>query len=422
MPIQQQLRQKVSISTVVLVPTLLVVLMTVASPVVRAQSYSVLHTFSGGPDGGSPYAGLTIDAAGNFYGSNYCGGDGDCPEHGNGVIFKLTRAGSDWVLKTLYTFQGGEDGSEADGGITIGPDGALYGTTYYGGGNGCSGAGCGTVYRLTPPATICKAVSCPWTETVIHRFGLADGDGSLPVYGKPLFDRAGNLYGTTKGGGAFGNGTVYELTPSSGGWTENILWSFSGNGGIHPVSSLIFDSEGNLYGTSADGGTYNSGTVFELSPAGSGWAETTLFSFDYYSTGDSPSGGLAWDAQGNLYGTTSFGGPLYGGTVFQLAPVANGWRFSQVMAFSYYQGPDDTPTLDSAGNIYLSAYSTGSLGAIFKLTQSQGTWTSATLHSFSGSNGSYPVGSVVLDANGNVYGTTFGGGANHDGVVFEITP
>jgi len=211
-----------SVSTVALVSVFFAALMTIAIPAVHAQTYSVLHTFTGGMDGSSPYAGLTKDAAGNFYGATYLGG------HGNGVVFKLTRTGSGWVLTTLYAFQGGEDGSEADGGVTIGPDGALYGTTYSGGGNGCFGGGCGIVYRITPPATACRSVSCPWTETVLHRFGLADEDGALPVYGSPLFDRAGNLYGTTKGGGAFGEGTVYELTPSSGGWTENILWNFTG--------------------------------------------------------------------------------------------------------------------------------------------------------------------------------------------------
>lgn len=422
MSIQKQ--QTLSVPAVALVPVLLAALMTIAIPV-QAQTYSVLHNFTGGQgDGGGPYAGLTMDRAGNFYGAAFCGGiGGDCLG-GNGTVFKLTHAGSGWVLSTLYKFQGGEDGVEADGAVTIGPDGALYGTTFQGGGNGCYGLGCGIVYRLTPPATVCRAVSCPWTETVLHRFGLVHGDGTLPVYGAPLFDRAGNLYGTTKEGGTFGYGTVYELTPTSGGWTEKILWNFGGGEYPgQPVNSLIFDAAGNLYGTTlVGGGVYNFGTVFELSPSGSVWTETTLFTFQN-NTGNEPAGGLAWDAQGNLYGTTEFGGPLDGGTVFQLAPSGSGWSYTQLAYFAAESGgPTDTPTLDASGNVYVTVYDNDYEGSVVKLTQSNGTWSSTVLHEFQGSDGSFPVGSVVLDANGNVYGTTFVGGSDNAGVIFEITP
>jgi uncharacterized repeat protein (TIGR03803 family) len=398
------------------VTALLLALAMIAFPAAHAQTYSVLHTFTGGSDGGQPYAGLTMDAAGNSYGATFSGGNG------YGVVFKLTREGSGWIQTTLYEFRGGEDGMQADGGVTIGPDGALYGTTFQGGGYGCFGIGCGIVYRLTPPATFCRSISCPWTETVLHRFGLADGDGALPVYGSPVFDRAGNLYGTTKSGGTLGEGTVYELTHSSGGWTENVLWSFGGDSGEQPVNSLIFDGTGNLYGTAAAGGVYTGGTVFELSPSGSGWAETNLFSFNNYSTGSSPVGGLAWDAQGSLYGTTQFGGRYDYGTAFQLAPSVGGWTYTQLATFLCCGGPTSTPSLDSAGNVYVSVGLTGDEGAIVELTHSDGAWTSTTLHSFHRSDGSDPIGGVVFDARGNVYGTTFAGGTNGQGVIFEITP
>ncbi len=138
-------------------------------------------------------------------------------------------------------------------------------------------------------------------------------------------------------------------------------------------------------------------------------------------SGNDIAGGLAWDAQGNLYGTAAFAGPYGAGTVFELTPSA-GWLYTQLAAFSGVQGPVDTPTLDSAGNVYVSTYHTVDLGTLVKLTQSQGTWTSTVLHEFDGYDGAFPVGSVVIDAQGNVYGTTLSGGSYGKGVIFQITP
>ncbi|MGA8875336.1 MAG: choice-of-anchor tandem repeat GloVer-containing protein [Candidatus Korobacteraceae bacterium] len=392
-----------------------VAIVIIGVPLAQAQTYTVLHTFTGGNDGAMPIAGLTMDAAGNFYGATYVGGTTN-----SGVVFKLTRAGLGWVLSPLYEFQGGEDGAGAAGGVTIGPDGALYGTTYEGGLLNCNGP-CGIVYRLAPPPSACKSVSCPWTKTVLHQFGVSNGDGFQPLYGSPVFDHTGNLYGTTHLGGAYDRGTVYELTPSSGGWTENILWNFTGgNDGGQPFSSLIFDGAGNLYGTATEGGAEGAGAAFELSPADSEWSETVLFSFTFPGTGD-PEGGLAWDAQGNLYGATPNGGQYNYGTAFQVTP-SGGWTYKQLEYFRCCGGPISTPTLDSAGNLYVSAAGTEGDGAIIKLTQSQGTWISTMLHQFQGSDGAYPDGSVTLDGNGNIYGTTFEGGSDNQGVIFEITP
>lgn len=409
-------RQTVSLSAVALAALFFVAFLTIASPAAQAQNYSILHTFTGATDGGMPYAGLTMDAAGNFYGATYRGGTENF-----GVVYKLRRAGSGWVQDTLYAFTAGEDGAAAYGAVTIGPDGALYGTTYGGGGGICFG-GCGIVYRLTPPATVCKAVSCPWKETVIYRFGQTQGDGRMPLYGAPVFDRAGNLYGTTSYGGAHDSGTVYELTRSGSGWTETILWNFDGPSGDMPLNGLIFDAAGNLYGTTKLGGANYSGNVFELSPSGSGWSETTLFNFPG-STGG-PVSGLAWDAQGNLYGTTQGGGLYNDGTVFQLTPSAGTWNYTQLTYFQCCGGPGSTPTLDSAGNVYVSTVGTGgdAEGVVLKLTQSQGTWASTVLHTFEFTDGASPFAGVTLDANGNIYGTAALGGSDSQGVIFEITP
>ena len=408
-------------ATVAVFGALLLVLTYVAAPAAQAQTYTVLHNFTGHGDGATPYAALTMDGGGNLYGTAPYGGDLTNCEGGCGVVFKLAREGSGWVLSTLYTFQGGSDGEIPYSGITIGSDGSLYGTTELGGA-GCNGVGCGTVYNLRPPATACKSVSCPWTKTVLHEFTGADGNE--PLYGNLIFDQAGNLYGTTEAGGAHDLGTVYELSPSNGGWTESVLWSFTGgDDGNQPTSGVIFDSAGNLYGTTVFGGTYQAGNVYELSPSGSGWTEKTLYNLEGASDGYEMPGGVAMDQQGNLYGTARFGGTGGGGTAFQLAPSDGGWTFTLMQAFSGIAGPVDTPTLDAAGNVYVTSTFTGGNGGVFKLTPSSGGWNSVTLHSFNGQDGSAPVGSVILDGKGNVYGTTANGGSdgNH-GVAFQIKP
>jgi uncharacterized repeat protein (TIGR03803 family) len=403
---------------------LLISLIGFAAVSAEAQTYTVLHNFSGGGDGREPYAGLSMDRAGNFYGTTVYGGNlNNCDlSYGCGVVFKLAREGSGWVLSALYTFQGGADGETPYAGVTVGPDGSLYGTTELGGMlTGCVGVGCGTVYKLTPPATVCKAVSCPWTKTVLYEFNGADGDE--PLYGNLIFDQAGNLYGTTEAGGAYGAGTVYELTPSNGVWTESVLWSFTGgDDGRAPCSGVTFDSAGNLYGTTVFGGTNQAGNVYELSPSGSGWTEKTLFSLDGVYEGYESIGGVAMDHQGNLYGTARFEGAQGGGTAFQLAPSDGGWTYTLMQAFSGIAGPVDTPTLDAAGSVYVTSTFTGGNGGVFKLTPSNGGWNSATLHSFNGNDGSAPVGGVILETNGNVYGSTANGGTDGKGVVFEITP
>jgi uncharacterized repeat protein (TIGR03803 family) len=302
----------------------LVVLMPVviASPAAQAQMLQVLHTFTGGADGGRPSASLIFDARGRLYGTTIYGGHtgGTCGTTGCGTVFKLTRVGSGWTLTPLYTFSGGDDGMNPTGNVIFGPNGLLYGTTYEGGGNGCGGNGCGTVFSLGPPARACTSALCPWRETILHRFSGNDGENP---YAGVIFDAAGNLYGTTTIGGIHDDGVVFELTPSSGGWTETVLHSFSGTDGLQPLAGLIFDTTGNLYGTTTSGGTYSYGTVFELTPTqGGGWTEQVLYSFNYSGTsGADPDAGVILDAAGNLYGTTAAGGASGSyGTVYELMP------------------------------------------------------------------------------------------------------
>jgi uncharacterized repeat protein (TIGR03803 family) len=177
----------------------------VLSNIAQGQTLTVLHSFTGGGDGEYPEAGLTMDRAGNFYGTTSEGGPADA-----GVVFRLSRVGSGRVLTPLYSFGGGADGAYPYGGVVIGPDGGLYGTTSHGGQHGQ-----GTVYRLRPSPVPCHTVICPWEETVLYSFTGGD-DGANPGWGNLVFDRAGNLYGTTVYGGFGGSGVVFELTPSNG--------------------------------------------------------------------------------------------------------------------------------------------------------------------------------------------------------------
>jgi uncharacterized repeat protein (TIGR03803 family) len=397
--------------------SLLCALTTIALQSAHAQTLSILHTFTGGGDGGRPYAGLTIDQAGNFYGTTSAGGAG------YGTVFKLTHSGSTWILSTLYAFQGGNDGGYPAARVVFGPNGALYGTT-----SGGPNAGAGTVFRLGPPSHPCLSIHCPWTETVLYRF-TGEDDGGSPGYGDLAFDAAGDIYGTTTGGGAdcspyYNCGVVFELSRSGGSWTESVLHSFSesGNDGLIPYGGVVLDSAGNLYGTTVLGGIDNGGVVFQLTQSGSSWTETVLHSFGGLNDGVGPIGGLIMDRQGNLYGTTASGpGEGNGGTVYELQPSGDSWNYGILAALSGFGGPEDAPTMDGAGNLYATSYGGGrsTYGNVFKLTPSGGSWTYTDLHDFNGHDGADPYGSVLLDAHGNVYGTTseFGYGG-----IWEITP
>jgi uncharacterized repeat protein (TIGR03803 family) len=353
---------------------------------------SLLYVFNGN-DGSLPYAGLTVDKAGNLYGTTSQGGANNA-----GTAFRLTlRRDGSWTESALYSFcalSNCNDGSYPLAGLILDQAGNVYGTTSQGGdsGNPCGNyyGSCGTVFKLTPTK------DGGWAESVLYRFcSLTNcGDGLYPLAGL-IFDQAGNLYGTTSAGGANGGGTVFKLTPTvDGGWTENVLYSFcpvySCSDGLSPVAGLIFDTSGTLYGTTNYGGDAmcnegqgpGCGTVFKLTPSHDGsWAESVLHSFGG-GGGAYPLAGLVFDATGSLYGTTIYGGDF-----------------------------NKCPSLGC--------------GVVFKLTHDRGEWKETVLHAFFDDPGAFPYGGVTFDSFGNLYGTTFGeGGGDRPtyGSVFKIAP
>ena len=277
-------------------------------------------------------------------------------------------------------------------------------------------------------------------ETVLFSFDNTDGNQPLSSL---IFDAAGNLYGTTALGGDFGYGSVFELTPGPGGtWTETVLHSFNNDGsdGYSPKGNLTFDSAGNLYGTTDQGGPngqYGYGTVFELTPGPGGtWTETLLHSFNNNGKdGINPYAGVIFDAMGNLYGTTLGGGSRSGGTVFKLTPSKKGWVEKVLHSFNGSTGgyPYASLVFDASGSLYGTTYGGGigkmPYGTVFKLSLgNKGQWTEKVLHKFSGKDGGYPEGTLVLDASGSLYGTTNGGGVTGRtcayygcGTAFELT-
>lgn len=308
--------------------------------------------------------------------------------------------------------------------------GNFYGTTYVGGAYGD-----GTVFELT------HISGGDWKGTLLYSFrGLSDG--SKPGAGV-IFDSAGNLYGTTMFGGTSGYGVVFKLTPTSNGWNESVLYNFTGgNDGGFPQAGVIQDAAGNLYGTTSAAGNSNCyglieyagcGAVFELSPVLSGWSETTLHTFTGGSDGGTPMAGLIVDSAGNLYGTTMGGGTLNScydgcGTVFRLSPTGSGgWRETLLLQFRSATGayPTASLILDSEGNLYGTTSGRGNTnancpygcGTIFKLTPSSGGgWLASTLHIFTGGNdGGEPMAGLVFDSTGYLYGTTYGGGSGNGG-------
>jgi uncharacterized repeat protein (TIGR03803 family) len=368
----------------------------------------VIHNFTGGTDGLNP-VGLTMGAAGNLYGTTFGGGSG------YGTVTKLVHQQSGWLFNSLYSFKGGNDGADPYGRVIVGPGGVLLGTTRDGG--ACSQRpqyGCGTVFMLRPPDRACNSPLCPWSETVLYRFN-GGSDGELPT-GDIVFDQAGNLYGTTYAGGGpgcdgSGCGAIYKLTPSNGSWTESVIYSFAGDSdGETPMAGLAIDQAGSLYATTPYGGASGHGTVLQLTPSGSSWTANVLHTFAGGSDGGGPAG-LILDRSGNLYGATD-------STIFALTFSGGNWVYSVT-----YDGTGANGLArDGADNVY-GTTGGGPYGAgnIFKLTPSNGAWIYTLLYDFTGgSDGGGPSPSVVFDNNGHLYGTAAYGGANGDGVVFEL--
>ncbi len=398
--------------------------MLLATRALPAQTFSVIHSFSGGQDGAVPMVGLTGDHAGNFYGTTVNGGAAG----GYGVIYQLARKNGGWLSTPLYVFQGGNDGAYPRARVAFGPDGSLYGTTAFGG-NG----GLGIIYRLKPPGTTCRSTPCAWNETVLFAF---DGNSGNQPLGDLAIDATGNLYGTTSFAGYGSSGTVYQLSRGTGSWTLAVLHTFNANEGYQPWGGVSFDASGNLYGTTKYGsgngcGGMGCGTVFQLVPSQSGWTENVLYDFQTGGYGQNPVGGLIMDQSSNLFGTTPFGQGQNGTqpVVFELSPSGSGWAFTVLHVFDGNSGPYSTLVMDAAGNLYGTANADGAYrcGTVFKLSPGSGGWTYTSLHDFTGgSDGAYPYSRVSLDASGNLYGTASAGGTGCNGagcgVVWQITP
>ena len=398
-----------------------------------AQTFTVLHTFTG-DDGSSPFAGVTVDRAGNLYGTTKYGGIANC-DLGCGVLFKLAPQGSGWNFAPLYKFAGPSDGKSPIARIVFGPDGRLYGTTLAGGNSTVNG---GTVFTLTPPPNVCRT-SCYWVKTTLWSFGQNNGDAHNPGYGDLVFDAAGNIYGTTEEGGTTqpacgpGCGTVFMLSRSQGSWNETLIYRFGDGPGFHPYAGVAFDRNGNLYGTTPYGGSGELGLAYELTSSSGSWSPTILHNFSLENDGGAPSAGLVPDNAGNLYGATSTGGSGGGGTVFELSPMGLDWNLTVLHSFESLAKPFANLAMDAAGNLYGTTTDGGLFrhGNVFKLTRTGDSWTYTSLYDFTGgSDGGNPFGNVALDAAGNLYGTTEGGGSDAGqclvvsgcGVVWQIRP
>lgn len=407
------------------------------------MTISVLHNFTGGMDGSNPFSGMVFDSAGNLYGTAGAGGTGSCTSdglQGCGTGFKLAKRNGSFTMDPLYEFRGGTDGSFPLRPMTVGPNGSLYGATVGGGEGTCSfdgSSGCGTLYNLAPPPTFPRTPLTPWNERVLYRFTGAD-DGGSP-FSTLLFDASGNIYGTTVFGGTNNLGTVFKMTPAGGGnYTESAIYSFAGGtDGENPYDGLIADTAGNYYGTTANGGgstncTSGCGTVFELLPNGSGWMEKVLYRFQGPADGENPDGGVVMDGAGNLYGNTWQGGPGGGGTVYKLTNSGGNWTETTIYSVPVAGYAVGRLFMDSSGNLYDPLQGGGGfgLGQIFELMPSNGSWTYVDLYDFVGApGGATPIGGVVLDSSGNIYGTTTfggtntcGGGSYACGTVWKIAP
>jgi len=401
-----------------------------------AWKETVLLSFSwSGSGGNTPVGPLVIDRSGNVFGVANMGGNG-CSAPGCGLVFELSpSSGGTWKETVIHQFVGGNDGEYPSGGLISDEQGNLYGTTFAGGaGRGSSCYGCGTVFELTPGS------NGQWIETILYNF-LGNTDGENPEYSL-TFDRAGNLFGATYGGGGLGFcdyggcGTVFELTPNGGQWSESVLWRFDNNVDGYDLSASVFVSaDGQVFGETYYGvGLGQNGTAFALTPTGGQWS---LSSVSGFAPGDGywPLTGLVADSAGNLYGTTAGGGTLGLGAVFELTPATgHGWKEKMIYSFSTGSErncclSDTLPSLlitDAAGNLYGEIQGGGRFnsGMVYELSRAAGgIWIAKALYTFEGGiNGSNPIGGLVMDRIGHLYGVTDFGGQSDNGLVFELSP
>jgi uncharacterized repeat protein (TIGR03803 family) len=332
------------------------------NPTPNGWVQTVLYSFTGGADGGEPYKGVSLDRAGNLYGTAVTGGSGSC-EGGCGVVYKLTKSGGTWTQTVIHAFTGGDDGSGPGARVTVDRRGNIYGMAPTGGAYGV-----GTIYKI-------HQVAGAWSFRVIHTFTGGD-DGATGSAGRMIL-RRGRLYGAATTGGAHGSGVIFELSPRAvGEWDFRTIYAFNGQpDGSFPYGALLFGPSGKIYGTTYYGGANGIGAVYELSQRRLGeWTENVIYSFQEGTDGNSPISNLVFDPAGNLYGTTSEGG-LGSGTIFKLTPIGGGQ------------------------------------------------WTETVVHAFAGPpDGAFAYNGMVVDGFGNFYGATVHGGMNDDGSVYKFTP
>ena len=379
----------------------------VTLPPSPTQTYRVIYNFTGGADGGAPASGLAVDAAGNLYGTSDYGGP-----FGDGTVFKLTPGASGWRFNRLYGFSGA-NGAGPDSTLVFGADGRLYGTTYG------SGAGYGTLFGLSPAGDILPSVFRNWSETLLYSFN-GGSDGSYPG-GSLVLDSSDNIFGSAAGGGENGGGTLYEFTNGA----IQVLHAFPAfrNDGASPIA--VVNGSNGLYGITGSGGQDGDGTFYTTA---GGYQVLHNFAGGYDGTPIS----LAADQAGNLYGTNTYSYIIctapgeeewVGTSVFKLSPPD--WNPSVLTDIAQLYGPPVSSRIstDTLGNIYGTADAQGlyGIGSVFKLTCC---WNTTSLHDFAGgsNDGAEPEAPPVVDAQGNIYGTTLNGGTYGLGVVWEITP
>jgi len=421
----------------------------------KGGTLTVLYNFNFPPDTLTQDGTLLMDASGALYGPTSSGGT-----YSAGAIFQLSppASGNDYSENTLYSFTGGADGSEPYQALVFDTKGNLYGSALYGGTvNAACPSGCGVVFELAAPA----AAGGAWTQTVLYSFS-GGSDGAYPN-GNLVLDANGAIYGTASGGGTIssvcptGCGVAFQLTPpavSGGAWAHNVLYSFMGTAdGAIPGAGLVFDKNGALYGTTFAGGKVNAtcsvslgpascGVVFQLAPPatlGGAWTQKVIHSFPGGDPGSGPDAVLVFDPQGNLYGTTLYGGkgkPGQGGgnsgVVFQMKPPTKSISYWQIREYLLNHTRGNHPygglAVDSSGNLYGTALFGGGFflakGIVFKLTPpatAKDTWKETLLHSFTDkSDGGNPVGGILVGPGNILYGTTCTGGSAQGGTAFEV--